>query len=121
MNETREARRERQAQELWRFVDVLKRAGNTVEEEVKFHPDRKWRIDLVITGPHHGPQSLDPIALEIEGRGRHQSFYGYAADLEKYNWVTIQGYRLIRVTRDMIANGDALELLAQAGVNVEAV
>lgn len=115
MKESAESRMERQARERWQFIDVLRRAGNVVEEEVKFHPERKWRIDLVIK-----PTLEYPIALEIEGRGRHQSFYGYAQDMEKYNQVTIAGYRLLRVTRDMIANGDALELLSQAGVNVEA-
>lgn len=122
--ETKEARRERYQLELWRFVDLLRRAGNQVEEEVKFHPGRKWRIDLVVkgissgTGPCRVAENVD-IALEIEGRGRHQSFYGYSADIEKYNEVTIAGYRLLRITRDMIANGDALELLARAGVNVQ--
>lgn len=114
MKESREARTERQALERWQFIDVLRRAGNWVDEEVQFHPSRKWRIDLVIR-----PSLGYPIALEIEGRGRHVSFYGWLADLEKYNQVTIAGYRLLRVTRDMIANGDALELLAQAGVNME--
>jgi hypothetical protein len=115
VKESKEDRRDRQAKELWQFVDVLRRAGNEVQEEVKFHPERKWRIDLVVYKPGD-----NGIALEIEGRGRHQSFYGYSADMEKYNEVTIAGYRLLRVTRDMITNGDALEILARAGVNVEA-
>lgn len=120
MKETKEARKERQQQELWRFIDVLRRAGNVVEEEVQFHPERKWRIDLVIDCPSTSRMKVPTIALEIEGRGRHVSFSGYKADLEKYNEVTIFGYRLLRVTRDMIGNGDALELLSRAGLNVEA-
>ena len=111
MKESAEARMERQKLERWQLIDVLRRAGNTVDEEVQFHPERKWRIDLVVNGT---------FAVEIEGRGRHQSFYGYSQDIEKYNQVTIAGLRLLRVTRDMVANGEALEVLSQAGVKVEA-
>ena len=120
MRESKEAREDRQAHELWDFVALLRRAGNVVEEEVKFHPTRKWRLDLLIT-PNLRPGYYEnlPIALEIEGRGRHVSFHGYAADMEKYNEVTIAGYRLLRVIREEIGNGDALELLAKAGVQVE--
>ena len=126
MRESKEARKQRQAVEYTEFLDVLRRAGNVVEEEVRFHRKRKWRLDVTLPKADlvwtYGTSSFgfsSPIALEIEGRGRHQSFYGYSKDIEKYNEVTLAGYRLLRVTRDMIGNGEALELLSRAGVRVQ--
>ena len=103
-------RKEKQAIELWQFVDVLRRADNAVEEEVVFWPPRKWRLDLVVNGKW---------AIEIEGlHGRHQHMGGFMKDMEKYNQVSLCGLRLLRVTRNQIANGDALDLLHRAGVRV---
>src|ERR1035437_4661972 len=45
--------------------------------EFRFHPERKWRFDFA--------WPLYQLAVEIEGRGRHQSFGGFEKDAEKYN------------------------------------
>jgi hypothetical protein len=118
--ESKEARAERQAREEWRFVDVLRRAGNHVEAEVTVTPERKWRVDYLIdsTDPNsHG----STIALEIQGIGfGHHSFGAIMKTYEKSNAIAAQGWRLVQVTRAQVANGEALEALARCGVRVEA-
>jgi hypothetical protein len=111
VKEDKEARKERQASEEWTLLDVLRRSGNHVESEVPVTPERRWRVDHVLN---------NKIALEIEGYGRHQSWVGWHADLEKYNSVAARGWLLVRVTREMVGNGDALESLAGCGVRVTA-
>lgn len=83
------------------------------EEEYRFHPARQWRFDL--TWPGHG------LAVEIEGgiwlqtkEGRskgHANPRRFLADIEKYNEAALAGYRLIRVTPQMVQDGQALALL----------
>jgi len=111
MKESKEQRKERQAQELWQFVEVLRRAGHEVEEEVKFHPERKWRFDLAIRSRL--------LAIELEGFGRHQSMAGFIGDIEKYSEAFALGWNVLRVTRAMVADGRALDVLARHGVRVE--
>ena len=114
VKETKEERAERQARELWRFIQVLAAAGNVVEEEVRFHDERRWRFDLAL------PQESPPLAIEIEGFGRHQSMGGFVKDIEKYGEAFALGWNVLRVTRAMIADGTALDVLARRGVRVEA-
>jgi hypothetical protein len=115
--ETKEARKERYALEEWQMIDLLRRAGNTVVAEVGIVADRKWRVDYLVRGMN--VLGAGVIALEIEGYGRHHSWAGWQSDLEKYNAIAACGWLLIRVTRDMISSGDALEVLSRAGVRVE--
>tara|TARA_R110000803_G_scaffold114896_1_gene183328 strand:+ start:63 stop:386 length:324 start_codon:yes stop_codon:yes gene_type:complete len=60
--------------------------------ELKFHPTRRWRIDIAI------PSLM--IAIELEGgvytKGRHTRPSGFLGDIEKYNNLTILGYKLLR-------------------------
>ena len=67
--------------------------------EHQFDDKRKWRFDLA------WPDRK--IAVEIEGGhgGRHQRFYGYANDCEKYNQATILGWRVYRFTGEQIKSG----------------
>ena len=66
--------------------------------EFKFHPARKWRIDLFL--------EEYKIGIEIEGgtwgKSRHTTGTGYRKDLEKYNQAAIMGFRVLRYTPDMI-------------------
>jgi hypothetical protein len=135
MKETKEERADRQSQELWRFIQVLAAAGNVVEEELRFDRreadptqeppiPRKWRFDVAmpttrlwIPGSH---LRIENIAIEVEGFGRHQSMAGFVGDLEKYSEGFAQGWTILRVSRAMIADGTALEVLARRGVRVEA-
>jgi very-short-patch-repair endonuclease len=58
------------------------------EREYPFHPTRMWRADFA------WPQIK--LLVEIEGRGRHQSFVGYKTDCEKYNEAVRLGWRVLR-------------------------
>lgn len=74
--------------------------GLNPRREFKFHPERKWRFDFAF------PDRM--LAIEIEGRGRHQSFKGFAADIEKYNAAAKLGWRIMRYTPQMVMRGDAI-------------
>lgn len=75
--------------------------------EYRFHPERRWRFDFA------WPQRK--VALEIEGGtrsgGRHVRGDGFAADCEKYNTATILGWRVLRVTGEMVHDGTAVNTL----------
>jgi very-short-patch-repair endonuclease len=77
------------------------------EREFRFAPPRRWRFDFA------WPEQK--IALEIEGGtwvgGRHNRGAGYAKDLEKYNTATVLGWRLLRVTPEMVSDGTVLSLI----------
>lgn len=80
------------------------------EREYRFHPERLWRFDFAWP-PYQ-------IALEIEGgtwiRGRHSRGAGMKADCEKYNSAVLMGWKVLRVTSDMVTDGSALNLAEQA-------
>jgi very-short-patch-repair endonuclease len=75
--------------------------------EYRFAPPRRWRIDFAC--PDH------QLAVEVEGgvwvTGRHVRPSGFIKDIEKYNHLTLLGWRLLRVIPDMIVNGEALNLI----------
>lgn len=76
-----------------------------MEDEYLFHPFRKWRFDRA------NVQKL--IAIEIEGgtwiEGRHNRGAGFTEDCEKYNDALALGWRVIRVTHQMVKNGKAVQ------------
>ena len=80
------------------------------EREYRFHPERRWRFDFAWP-PYQ-------IALEIEGgtwvRGRHGRGAGFKEDCEKYNAAVLMGWKVFRVTSDMVTDGSALNLVEQA-------
>jgi len=117
VKETKEARKERQAQEEWQLVDVLRRAGNHVEPEQPVCKERKWRVDyLILTGR----RGNSPIAMEIQGFGfGHVGRTGWLRDIEKAQAIAARGWRYVPLTREDVANGDGLEALARCGVRVE--
>lgn len=59
-------------------------------------PKRLYRCDFYL--PDYN------VIIEIEGgqwiHGRHQRGYGMQKDIEKYNLLTLLGYRLLRLTTD---------------------
>lgn len=59
------------------------------EREYRFHVQRRWRFDFA--------WPTERVALEIEGRGRHQTVAGTRRDCEKYNTATLMGWRVLRV------------------------
>ena len=80
------------------------------EREVCFMRGRRYRFDFA-----YRPALL---AIEVEGGrwtgGRHVRPAGYEADCVKYSEAAILGWRVIRVTDSMIADGRALDLVMRA-------
>lgn len=80
------------------------------EREWRFHPTRRWRLDFCWPG--------DKVACEVEGatwaNGRHNRGAGFEADCVKYAEAAILGYRVIRVTSNMITDGRAVDLIERA-------
>ena len=111
----REERKAEHAKDLARFVRVLRAAGNVVRLEVPVDPtgERRWRIDVALIMVRS-----ENIAIEIAGRGRHQSIVGFRNDLEKDAESFAHGWTVVRFSREMIASGDALEYLSRRGVRV---
>lgn len=80
------------------------------EREYKFHPERRWRFDFAL------PALC--LAIEAEGGswsgGRHSRPVGYQKDCEKYSEAAVLGWRVIRVTGEMIKSGQAINLIERA-------
>lgn len=78
-----------------------------VEREFRFAPLRKWRFDFCWPS--------ESIALEVEGgvwvNGGHNRGSGFMKNIEKYNEAAILGWRLLRVTPQMMENGEVMVLL----------
>jgi very-short-patch-repair endonuclease len=78
--------------------------------ELGFCDGRKWRFDFC--------WPVRMLALEVDGggwtRGRHHRPKGYAKDCEKLNAAVLLGWRVLRVTPQMVASGAALELVRKA-------
>lgn len=66
--------------------------------EHKFHPERRWRFDFA------APCAM--VALEIEGGvwsgGRHTRGKGFIGDCHKYNGAVARGWKVLRVTPQMM-------------------
>jgi very-short-patch-repair endonuclease len=79
--------------------------GADMVREYQFHPTRRWRFDFA------SPSLM--VAVEIEGRGRHQTIAGVRADCEKYNTAAALGWRVFRfpATDHAKANEWAVDLL----------
>ena len=91
---------ERQFINLWQILN-----GPELEREYRFEPMRRWRADFAHLGKHK-------VIIEIEGWGRHQRWTGYHDDIEKYNWATMMGYSLIRLSANMLTP-DYIESIIQ--------
>jgi hypothetical protein len=104
------------------LIEQLRGKGYAALPEVRFHPSRKWRIDVSVTPlvetvsqgmkPHGAP-----IAIEINGgawsRGRHTRGAGYVKDMEKLNMLTELGWRVLQFTPQQVRDGSALEQIVR--------
>lgn len=80
------------------------------ETEVRFHPVRKWRLDLA------WPDLEQPLGVEIQGggwgrgkhRGKHHRPQGYRNDCEKMAHALMEGWRILFVVPEQIRSGEAL-------------
>jgi len=74
-----------------------------VVTEYKFCETRKWLFDFCM--PDHA------LAVEIEGaiwvRGRHTRGKGFLGDMEKYNYATLMGWKVLRYSPEQIDSGYA--------------
>lgn len=82
-----------------------------------FHETRRWKFDFAwpdVTSKRM-EDCLDPIAVEVEGGtwigGRHNRGKAFEQDCEKYAEALIRGWRVLRVTTDMVYDGRAIALL----------
>lgn len=75
-----------------------------------FARPRRWRFDFA------WPDRM--LAAEVEGGtwtgGRHTRGGGYEADCEKYSRAALLGWRVLRFTPRMIAEGTATAMLVEA-------
>lgn len=62
--------------------------GAEMAPEHRFHPTRRWRFDFA--------WPACKVAVELEGRGRHQTVAGVRADCEKYNTAALMGWTVLR-------------------------
>jgi len=80
------------------------------DAEVRFHPIRKWRLDLAWPSRR--------IYAEVDGGtwigGRHSRGAGYERDCEKLNTAALAGWRGFRFTTAMVKDGRALAVLERA-------
>ena len=84
---------EAQFSQAWRAFE-----GPTLIREYRFHPVRKWRFDFA--------HLETMVAIEVEGGtrqgGRHNRHEGFKNDCTKYNAAELIGWRIFRLTGDMI-------------------
>ena len=75
------------------------------EREYRPLPQRRWRFDFA------WPDKL--LAIEVEGGvwagGRHTRGAGFITDCEKYNTLTLSGWRVLRITGIHIDDGSAIQ------------
>ncbi len=68
----------------------------SVVREHRFHPMRKWRFDFAWPNLK--------LAVELDGRGRHQTVKGAREDCAKHNAAVILGWRVLRYPATDIAD-----------------
>ena len=100
--------------EQWRMAHpTLPQPGR----EVPILTTRKWRVDLAFATKRSN-STRDFLVVECEGgvwsKGRHTRPSGFVKDIEKYNEIAVRGWRLVRVTADMIKSGEALIVVERA-------
>ena len=82
------------------------------EREVTFARSigRRWRFDFCYPNLK--------IGIECEGgtwaKSRHTSGAGYRKDCEKYDWAALMGWVVLRFTRGMIEDGQAIKMIKRA-------
>lgn len=69
-------------------LDTSPSVYRETHREHKFNEARGWRFDFAWPSIK--------LAVEIEGRGRHQTVVGFRNDCEKYNTAIAEGWRVLR-------------------------
>ena len=89
---------------VWKHID-----GPDLEEELRFHPERKWRADFA----HAESMTLIEVDGGIHVNGRHNRASGFLKDAEKYLEATLLGWRVIRLV-DTQLNVETLSRIAES-------
>ena len=91
----------------WTLAKQLEADGIKFERETVVIPGRRFRVDFLI----------DRLVVECEGgiwiKGGHSTGKGITRDIEKGNLLTLNGYSVLRFTKDMINDGTALKQIKQ--------
>lgn len=95
--------------EAYLDADIMAAGLPAPECEYRFAKPRMWRMDFA------WPERL--VACEVEGGtflkggGRHNRGASYEGDCLKYSEAAIRGWRVVRVTTQMVQRGEAIQLL----------
>jgi very-short-patch-repair endonuclease len=83
--------------------------GIQFQQEYRFNPQRRYRLDLAIP-----PLKL---GIEIDGaifsQGAHSRPLGILRDMEKANLLVLSGWRVLRYTPAQVKAGEAIDGLKQ--------
>jgi len=78
--------------------------------EYHFHPERKFRFDFAFV--------TEKIAVEIEGGiwsgGAHTRGKHFESDARKYAEAILLGWRVFRVSTEMVTRGEAIDYVLRA-------
>lgn len=98
----------------WQMQAMLSAYPDTrpyrIHREFMFARPRRWRADFAF------PELR--IFIEVEGgiwvRGRHTRGAGFIKDCEKYNAAALNGFIVLRFTREHIVSGYAIRTVEKA-------
>lgn len=108
----RQSRLERAADAIFSEFCRKHDIGLCWQPQFKFDPDRNWRADFLVY--HERDYAWDcpgnGVIVEIEGlfkfgKTRHQESSGYVEDCKKYNSAQLLGWKVLRYTERMLADG----------------
>lgn len=75
------------------------------ERQYRFCPTRRWKADFAWPGRK--------LMVEVDGgiyvNGAHSRGAGIEGDMEKQNWATVEGWRVLRYSGGMVKKGIALQ------------
>lgn len=69
---------------------ALDARGIWYKREFKFDDARRWRADFMLSGRKRD------LLVEVDGRGRHQTYVGFRNDCVKLNAAAAVGYIVLR-------------------------
>lgn len=77
------------------YLDLVA-AGFEPKREYAFHGQKNWRFDFAF--------DVDAVklAIEVDGRGRHQTPKGYNEDAQKLNAALEGGWRVLRYPSSIV-------------------
>ena len=120
-NAVRALDRARQGEAEEDMAAILDEMPVIYERQFLYAAGRRLRADFVVWMIPHTPSAFGSLGrrrvclVEVQGgifsRQAHGSITGVLADITRLNLATINGWRMIRVTPEMIRDGRARELL----------